>query len=113
MFKWASMLVSTLFVLPAGAQEHFGHAPRRQGSAISFPYKDGWLGGDAAYSVAVSPTKSVWLFGDSFVNPSAGEQRNEAKDRRGAKMVRNSVGVSTLDPNAGWQIEYFWGSASD
>ena len=33
----------------------------------SFPYDDGWLGGDAAYSIRLSDTRSIWLFGDSFV----------------------------------------------
>src|SRR5688572_22589904 len=36
----------------------------------SFPYKDGWLGGDAGYSIALAPGKSLWLFGDSFVGKS-------------------------------------------
>jgi hypothetical protein len=32
-----------------------------------FPYREGWLGGDAAYSIPIAPDTSLWLFGDSFV----------------------------------------------
>src|SRR5690606_20414884 len=32
-----------------------------------FPYRDGWLGGDGAWSVPLSRTRSLWLFGDTFV----------------------------------------------
>jgi len=67
-----------------------------------FPYKDGWLGGDAAYSVPIAAYQSLWLFGDSFVGNS------NARSRAGSKLVRNSVGISTYDDASGWSIKYFW-----
>ena len=36
-----------------------------------FPYSEGWLGGDAAYSIAIDPGTTLWLFGDSFVTSAA------------------------------------------
>src|SRR6266436_564179 len=67
-----------------------------------FPYKDGWLGGDAAYSVPFASNQSLWLFGDSFVGDS------NARSRASSKLVRNSVGISTHDDTSGWSIKYFW-----
>lgn len=71
-----------------------------------FPYKQGWLGGDAAYSIALAPGKSLWLFGDSFV------ARAGASTRSGSKFVRNAIAISTCDEKQGWQINYYWGGRS-
>jgi hypothetical protein len=66
-----------------------------------FPYEDGWLGGDAAYSVDLGAGRSVWLFGDSFVGePGAGT-------RVGSHFVHNSVAISEC-VNGEWEIDYFW-----
>ena len=67
-----------------------------------FPYKDGWLGGDAAYSIPFASNQSLWLFGDSFVGDS------NARSRAGSKLVRNSVAISSHDDESGWSIKYFW-----
>jgi hypothetical protein len=72
-----------------------------------FPYQDGWLGGDAAYSVPLSESETVWLFGDSFV--AASEQR----DRTGSAFIHNSVAVSRCDRNGAWRIEYAWGRGAN
>jgi len=72
-----------------------------------FPYQDGWLGGDAAYSVPLTDTETVWLFGDSFVAAS------EQSDRAGSAFIHNSVAVSRCGRNGDWQIEYTWGRSSD
>ncbi|HET9698974.1 MAG TPA: hypothetical protein VFP40_19020, partial [Terriglobales bacterium] len=55
----------------------------------SFPYSEGWLGADDAYSIPLSPTKSVWLFGDTFVADPGTTLRTKAKS-----MPRNTVGIS-------------------
>lgn len=68
-----------------------------------FPYRDGWLGGDAAYSIPVGPGESVWLFGDTFVG--APDQRN----RQDSQLVHNSIAVSRCGHDGAWQIEYTWG----
>jgi len=69
---------------------------------LSFPYQQGWLGADDAYSIPVGPGKSVWLFGDTF----AGDVGN--KDRNRTTMVRNSVGVTTCVADKPCTIQYFW-----
>jgi hypothetical protein len=68
-----------------------------------FPYQEGWLGGDGAYSIALSPTRSLWLFGDTFVG------RPEQRDRVGAHLVHNSIGVSECR-NGRFVIDYAWGA---
>ncbi len=65
----------------------------------SFPYKDGWLGGDVAYSVPLDAQHSVWFFGDTFTSEST------ATTRRGSRMVANSIAISTCR-NADFDIHY-------
>ena len=77
------------------------------GCEPAFPYQDGWLGGDAAYSVPLpvgagsGEERTLWLFGDSFVG------RKNQKVRGGTKMVGNSIGVSTCRDGR-WEIRYLW-----
>lgn len=68
-----------------------------------FAYADGWLGGDAAFSVPLGGERTVWLFGDTFVGSP------DQKDRIGSKFIHNSIGISECLPNGTWQIEYAWG----
>jgi hypothetical protein len=67
-----------------------------------FPYKEGWLGGDSAFSISLPDGGSLWLFGDSFVGSA--NQTNRAD----SKMVRNTIALSACDPNTGWDIHYYW-----
>jgi hypothetical protein len=81
-----------------------GSASRAAALCIpSFPYDDGWLGGDAAYSIRLSDTKSVWLFGDSFIGDPG------RKTRSGSKMVSNTIAISSC-ANGSWSIRYYWRS---
>jgi hypothetical protein len=72
-----------------------------------FPYQQGWLGGDGAYSVPLSPTRSLWLFGDTFVGDP------DQTDRVGAKLVHNSVAVSTCRAGERFALDYVWGHGED
>ena len=63
----------------------------------NFPYKDGWLGGDAVYSIPISKTKDLWLFGDTFIG----------KNRRDAAFINNSIAVSECKGNK-WNLDYIW-----
>jgi hypothetical protein len=60
-----------------------------------FARKGGWTGADAAYSVALTSSTTLWLFGDTLLGRWA----------PGAKMVRNSIGVQSGD-----EVEFFWGA---
>ena len=74
----------------------------RQKCVPSFPMKDGWLGGDEDVSVPLSPTKTLWLFSDTFV----GQQQQTS--RSGARMVSNTIGISTCDRDGKSTIRYYW-----
>jgi len=73
-----------------------------------FPYAQGWLGGDGAYSVSLpgaaaeAHRETLWLFGDSFV----GEPTQS--DRHGARFVHNTIAFSRCSKRGEWQIDYHW-----
>ena len=67
-----------------------------------FPYSDGWLGGDGDLSVPLSPTRTLWIFSDSYVG------KKDQRARQGAGMVSNTVAISDCDSNGNWSIRYFW-----
>ncbi len=93
------LVLLLLFTTPAFAQPNVA----RQPCTPEFPYQDGWFGGDSAYSVPLSDHQSLWLFGDSFVGTA------KAKDRTHAKMVTQTIGISTCDAQNYWSIRYYWG----
>src|SRR5262249_4525085 len=66
-----------------------------------FTRSDGWIGADGAYSVPLSPTRTVWLFGDTFV----GTIKNGS--RAGSALGNNTVAVpggNGPEPNASFPI---------
>ncbi len=70
-----------------------------------FPDRDGWYGGDAAYSVPLPISNgrvSLWLFGDSFV------ERPDRPGERSYPFIRNSIGLSLCGVGGDWQFETFW-----
>jgi len=73
-----------------------------------FNYTDGWLGADDAYSVPLTSTESLWLFGDTFVGNSEAKLRSQAKT-----MVRNSMGISRCLPRKACTMVYFWQKPED
>jgi hypothetical protein len=69
----------------------------------NFPDKDGWYGGDAAYSIKLDKERTLWLFGDTFV---AGEERR--KDRIGMDVVLGTtMAISTCSANGQFNIQYY------
>ena len=71
-----------------------------------FPLKDGWLGGDAAYSLPLSATDTLWFFGDSFIG------KPDASDRSDTRLIANSVARSTCIGKH-WSIAYHWHGTVD
>lgn len=61
-----------------------------------------WLGGDAAISVPLSATRTLWLFGDSFIDETAPYSRADAA------FVRNTVAIETgRDPRTA-TMRFYW-----
>ncbi len=61
-----------------------------------------WRGADAAYSVPLSPTKSLWLYGDTWITPP------DARSRKNGRMIRNSLAIQTLSAQGTGTVEFFW-----
>lgn len=98
----AVLIILALAVLVTGASPEPAVPAKAVAARLNFPYEQGWLGADDAYSVPIGHGKSVWLFGDTF----AGDIGN--KDRNKTTMVRNSVGVTTCVADKPCTIQYFW-----
>jgi hypothetical protein len=65
----------------------------------SFPLKEGWQGGDAAYSIPLADGRQVWIFGDTLY----GNER--VVNGQEPRMVHNSIGISSCRGGK-WQIDY-------
>jgi hypothetical protein len=69
----------------------------------SFPYKYGWYGGDAAYSIRLDEKRTLWLFGDTFVSSEEGRQ-----DRMDMNVVLGTtLAISTCSVNGEFKIQYY------
>lgn len=67
-------------------------APRFHAEALPaydacFDRREGWIGGDGVYSVALPGDRLVWLFGDTFIGKVTGNRREDAA------LVHNSSAV--------------------
>ncbi|MBE0558146.1 MAG: DUF4185 domain-containing protein, partial [Proteobacteria bacterium] len=68
-----------------------------------FPDKDGWYGGDGAYSIRLDDRRVLWLFGDTFVSDQEGRQ-----DRVDMKVVLGTtLAISTCGADGQFHIRYF------
>ncbi len=68
-----------------------------------FPDRDGWYGGDGAYSIPLDGRRTLWLFGDTFVSEEKGR-----KDRMGMDVVLGTtLAVSTCSTDRKFSIRYF------
>jgi len=65
-----------------------------------------WRGADGASSVPLSASKTVWLFGDTWITDL------EARGREGAVLIRNSLAVQELGGCAPGRTEFYWQEVS-
>lgn len=72
-----------------------------------FTKEKGWTGADGAYSIALSDTKTLWLYSDSFIG-SIFEGRH--KD---ATMVNNTIGIQLGKDISTDCVKFFWQTAKD
>jgi len=69
----------------------------------AFPDKDGWYGGDGAYSISLDKERTLWLFGDTFVAREEGK-----KDRVDMDVILGTtVAVSTCSVDRKFEIKYY------
>jgi hypothetical protein len=79
-------------------------APRSTAACIpGFPDRDGWYGGDGAYSILLDGGRTLWLFGDTFVSDQAGRQDRADMDL----VLGTTLAISTCDRDGQFTIRYF------
>jgi hypothetical protein len=66
-----------------------------------------WRGADVASSVDVGGGRTLWLFGDTWIDPSGNGTR------QGAHMVSNSLGVQEGSDPSTARMSFHWGRAAD
>lgn len=72
-------------------------------SGVWFPYRQGWMGADGAYSVTLGGGRSLWVFGDTFVAPPGATSRKKITG-----FIRNSIAISTCSGQNGCSFQYYW-----
>lgn len=66
-----------------------------------------WVGGDGTSSLDLGDGRILWLFGDSWIDPSG------RRSRRGARMVSNTVAIQSGQDPTDADIRFFWRRAAD
>ncbi|HEY9712460.1 MAG TPA: tetratricopeptide repeat protein [Chroococcales cyanobacterium] len=70
----------------------------------AFDHDPSWRGADGACSVALTPNRSLWLFGDTMV------RIDDNKGRAGKSMINNTAAWQTHDP---LEFKFFWRTVDD
>lgn len=70
----------------------------------TFPFKDGWLGGDGDVSVAINSSTTIFIFSDTWI----GRKNQQSRLEPGIGMVANSVAVERCLTSAKMDVQYFW-----
>jgi hypothetical protein len=81
-----SWVVLVLLLLGAAPTVVKTAAPAPDLDAL-FNRTDGWIGADGAYSVALSPQRTLWLFSDTWIGKIQNGRRTDAT------IINNTVGV--------------------
>jgi hypothetical protein len=85
-----------------GHQEFYIEAHRWTEAEKMFRSDPRWLGGDGATSIDLGNGRILWLFGDSFIDPSG------SGVRRTSDLVRNSIAIQTGYDPTNAEMAFFW-----
>lgn len=69
----------------------------------SFPDRDGWYGGDGAYSILLDDGRTLWLFGDTFAADTEGRPDRTDMDL----VLGTTLAISTCTQEGRFDIRYF------
>ena len=83
----AILLLLLVACLPASAKLAPATTPIFRGGNTTVPLAQGWLGADAAYTVPLSATRTLWLFDDTLTSNALGD------DRDACHFVHNTIGI--------------------
>ena len=101
-FIFLLLLSFTLFSCSPLPEKYTAGVSRGQCLPV-FPDKDGWYGGDGAYSINLDNKRSLWLFGDTFAAREEGR-----KDRVDMDIILGTtLAVSTCSANNEFNIQYY------
>lgn len=100
-------LLLALFIMTACSSApwrvHDQPSPPSSMCLPAFPDRDGWYGGDGAYSIRLDDDRVLWLFGDSFVS-----DREGLRDRVGMEVVfGTTLATSTCTEEGDFHIRYW------
>ena len=93
-------LVCGVAAEPRVVDARFGVAEPLPEMNLHFQRREGWIGGDGCYSVALAPELTLWLFSDTLVGSVNGAQRERFS------LVNNSVAIQRGDRTRA-QFEFF------
>lgn len=91
---------------PAAAMPRFEASPWPEADLL-FHRDPHWAGADGAYSVDLGNGRTLWLFGDTWIDPSG------RHSRRGAQMIGNSVAIQTGSDPSRAAMAFYWGKTAD
>jgi hypothetical protein len=74
----------------------------RDVEARGFPYQQGWLGADGAYSIQTGTGSSIWLFADTFVGAATATSRKQS-----TAFLHNTIAFSRCDAGR-CGLDYEW-----
>jgi len=106
--QWVVLLNALLILSPVtscgGGSKSTGTVTSTASSVAQgmFPYQQGWLGADGAYSVSLGGGRSLWFFDDTFIGPSSATSRTQSTG-----FIHNSVGISTCT-GFNCTFQYYW-----
>lgn len=109
MKQWILLLNALLILTPMSSCGSKGNqstgttmTTTSSGPQAMFPYVQGWLGADGAYSVSLGSGRSLWFFDDTFIGPSSAISRTQSTG-----FIHNSVGISNCT-GMNCSFQYFW-----
>ncbi len=104
-FRFSSLLLlSSLLTSCGGGSYTVGTSNPNppSGNTSYFPYQQGRLGADGAYSVPLGGGQSLGIFGDTFIGPSTATGRTQATG-----FIPNSIAISTCSKQS-CTFQYYW-----
>lgn len=70
----------------------------------SFPFIDGWLGGDGDVSVPINDTTTIFIFSDTYV----GNINQKSRQEPGMGMVANTLAIQKCSTKGESDVHYYW-----
>ena len=99
------LLLLSLLHAPTTASRAPPSTPIFRHGNTTVPLAQGWLGADAAYTVPLSPTRTLWLFDDTLTSNQLGDDRDHSH------FVHNTIGIMDCANTTlltGCSITYHW-----